>query len=209
MKTNFLLLMAIFIMAGAFAFASVNDSTRIRVHFLHGSKPKKKFRYVEDRWFGGLLGGHVGVEYENNRILDFVPKARFHLFAKKQIINSRFAEHDTISFYRILGGEPDSNKKTIVTIFIGTQQKETLDSLVLAYKQHAPYDYAFFGMRCGAAAYDVLAHTGIVKQYTFGKTWRKVFYPRKLRRTLEHLARARHYPISKYPGCTRRKWEKD
>ncbi len=185
------------------------DSIFIRVHFLHGSKPKKQFKYEEDRWFGGLLGGHAGIEYEKNKILNFVPKAKFHFFSKRSIINSRFAVHDTISFYALLGGKPDSVKKTIITIAISARQKTTLDSLAEVYQNKCPYDYAFFGMRCGAAAYDVLAQAGIVRKYTFGKTWRKIFYPRKLRRRLEKQAAAKNYVIKKQQGSKRRTWEKD
>jgi len=185
------------------------DSLFIRVHFLHGSKPKRKYRKVEDRWFGGVLGGHAGVEIEKGTIFNFTPKARFHIFSKRQIINSKFAEHDTVSFYGILGGKPDSVKKTIITIPITLGQRKKLDSLVTAYKACTPYDYAFFGMRCGAAAYDVLAQAGVVKKYLFRKTWRKTFYPRKLRRRLERDAKTKGYLVRKYPGTERRKWEKD
>lgn len=188
---------------------AATDSLYIRVHFLHGSKPKKKFRYEEDRWFGGRLGGHAGVEIAKNKVLNFTPKARFHFFARRRIINSKYTEHDTISFYGILGGDPDSNKKTMITIPITALQKNMLDSLAIAYKEKCPYDYAFFGMRCGAAAYDVLARAGIVKKYSFGKTWRRTFYPRKLRRRLEKMASERGDRIVKKQGSYKRLWEKD
>lgn len=206
--TTFLLLIFIFMVSTAPLLSSI-DSLYIRVHFLHGSKPKKKYRYEEDRWFGGVLGGHAGIEYQKNKVLDFVPKARFHFFAKKRIINSKFSLHDTLSFYALLGGAPDSNKKTMITIPVTRQQKDLLDSLALVYQKSPPYDYAFFGMRCGAAAYDVLAHAGILPAYGFGQTWRRIFYPRKLRRLLERQATTRHYTIRRCPGSSRRIWEKD
>jgi hypothetical protein len=186
-----------------------SDSVEIRIHFLHGSKPKREFRKTEDRWFGGILGGHAGVEYEPNKILNFLPRARFHVFSKQTIINSRFAIHDTISFYGILGGNPETNKKTIVTIKVSAKQKEKLDSVAKAYLERSPYDYAFFGMRCGAAAYDVLAQSGIVHKYSFTRTWRKFFYPRKVRRRLEHYARLKGFKVTKHEGSKKRKWEKD
>ena len=198
-----------------FAFVSTaaqgneTDTLYIRVHFLHGSKPKRAYRYEEDRWFGGVLGGHAGVEIENNVIFNFTPKARFHLFAKRQIINSRYTTHDTTSFYAIMGGHPDSAKKTIITIPITAGQKRVLDSLQAAYHAKCPYDYAFFGMRCGAAAYDVLSQAGIVEKYSFGRTWRKIFYPRRLRRKLEKAAPLRGYKIERRAGTSRRIWEKD
>jgi hypothetical protein len=186
-----------------------SDSIIIKVHFLHGSKPKFKFRHEEDRWFGGILGGHAGIEYEPNKIINFQPKARFHLFAHPSLINSRFSVHDTLSFYEILGGGYSSVKKTAVTLRISAQQKARLDSVVLAYSIRSPYDYAFFGMRCGAAAYDLLAQAGVVKHYSFSKTWSKLFYPRKTRRRLEKLARSNGYTVQKVPGSEKRIWEKD
>ena len=190
-------------------FASVNDSVLIRVHFLHGSKPKRAFKQSEDRWFGGILGGHAGIEFECNKVFNFQPKSRFHLFYNRSIINSKFSIHDTISFYEILGGNYDSVKKTIICIKISAIQKSKLDSIVKAYTKRSPYDYAFFGMRCGAAAYDVLSHIDVVRQLSFKKTWRRIFYPRKLRRRLEALAKIHHYKIVKIEGSKRRKWEQD
>jgi hypothetical protein len=186
-----------------------SDSIEIRVHFLHGSKPKREFKKTEDRWFGGILGGHAGIEYEPNKILNFLPRARFHIFSKKNIINSHFVIHDTISFYGILGGDPETNKKTIITLKISAKQKEKLDSVAKVYLERSPYDYAFFGMRCGAAAYDVLAQSDIVYKYSFARTWKKFFYPRKTRRRVEYYARKMNFKIVKRAGSSKRKWEKD
>lgn len=190
-------------------FAVANDSVLIRVHFLHGSKPKRAFKETEHRWFGGILGGHAGIEYETNKILNFQPKSRFHLFSNRSIINSKFSIHDTISFYEILGGTYDSVKKTIISIKISLGQKQRLDSIVKAYTRRSPYDYAFFGMRCGAAAYDVLAQIDVVRKLSFKKTWRRIFYPRRLRRRLEALAKIHHYKVLKQEGSKRRVWERD
>lgn len=190
-------------------FASANDSVLIRVHFLHGSKPKRVFRETEDRWFGGLLGGHTGIEYAPNKVLNFQPKSRIHLFSNRSIINGKFSIHDTISFYEILGGNCDSVKKTIIYIKISSTQKTKLDSIVRAYTKRSPYDYAFFGMRCGAAAYDVLAQIDVVRALSFKKTWRRIFYPRRLRRRLEAMAKIHHYQVVKMEGSKRRKWEQD
>lgn len=192
-----------------FLVLSQNDSVIVRVHFLHGSKPKRAFRKTEDKWFGGILGGHVGVEIAPNEILNFVPKARFHFFTKHAIINSRFVVHDTTSFYGILGGHPDSVRKTLVAVKVSPSQKRRLDSVAMAYRKRSPYDYAFFGMRCGAAAYDVLAKSGVVKDMGFTKTWTQIFYPRKLRRKLERGQLAQVHSIKKQDGSNKRVWEKN
>jgi len=186
-----------------------SDSVLIRVHFLHGSKPKHQYRHVEDRWFGGILGGHVGIEYEPGKIIDFVPRARFHIWSNRYIINSHFVLHDTISFYSILGGHPDSAKKTVITIPISKEQKQLLDTIASRYLQRAPYDYAFFGMRCGAMTADILSQIGITRQYSFRNTYRHTFYPRILRRRLERMAHDCHYVVYKREGSKRRIWEAD
>lgn len=201
-------LLALCILNNNIAFSN-SDSVNITVHFLHGSKPHKKYKYEEDRWFGGILGGHVGVEFEPNKILNFVPKARFHVFSHPKIINSKFSIHDTVSFYEILGGQYSSVKKTMITIKISAEQKKKLDSLVNVYYKRSPYDYAFFGMRCGAATYDVLAQIGVVKKHSFNHTWRKIFYPRRVRRILEGNSNSQIYTINKSKGSMKRIWEKD
>jgi len=191
------------------ALGAQSDSLIIRVHFLHGSKPKRAFKHEEDRWFGGVLGGHAGIEISPNKIFNFQPKSRPHLFSKRNIVYSKFSFHDTVSFYEILGGKADSVKKTIISIKISSKQKAILDSIVTAYTKHCPYDYAFFGMRCGAAAYDVLAQAGVVKKTSFKKTWKRIFYPRKLRRLLEFGTIKGIVSIKKTKGSEKRKWEKD
>src|SRR6218665_325152 len=122
-----------------YASSAASDSVTIRVHFLHGSKPKRQFRHEEDRWFGGVLGGHAGIEYEPNRILNFQPRSRFHVYAHPRLINSKFSIHDTLSFYEILGGRYDSVKKTVVSLRISARQKQRLDSVAGAYQQRCPY----------------------------------------------------------------------
>ncbi len=185
------------------------DSTEIRIHFLHGSKPKRKFKTTEPRWFGGILGGHAGVEVDTNAILNFLPSSKVHVFNSKKDINSHFAMHDTLSFYRILGGNWTTNKKTIITLKISAKQKAKLDSIAQVYFEKSDYDYAFFGMRCGAATYDVLAQAGIVPKYSYKRTWRKFFYPRRVRHCLESYARSNGFKIMKQKGSNKRKWERD
>ncbi|MCC6370557.1 MAG: hypothetical protein IT236_06115 [Bacteroidia bacterium] len=185
------------------------DSVTIKVHFLHGSKPNRAYKYSEDRWFGGLLGGHTGIEIEPNRIFNFQPRSGLHMFAKPRIINSKFSIHDSITFYAIMSGKEDTVKKTVIVMRITQGQKYRLDSIVNVYRRRAPYDYAFFGMRCGAAAAEILGQLGITQKTGFTKTWMHTFYPRKLRRRLERAAEKNHYTVIKSQGNVRRRWEKD
>lgn len=185
------------------------DSTFIKVHFLYGSKPKKKYWETESKWFGGKHGGHVGIEIDSNRIIDFVPSGSFHYFSKKDDRNSAFVIHSVESFWEMFGNGKVIVQKTSFVIPISMAQKHKLDSIASNYLDQTPYDYAFFGMRCGAAAHDMLAQIGILKSYSQKKTARKIFYPKKLRKRLFKMAAENNWDIIKVPGTSHRKWEKD
>jgi hypothetical protein len=185
------------------------DSTYLKVHFLYGSKPLKKYKDTERKWFGGVLGGHVGIEGDSGRILNFLRKGKFHWFAKKDNKHSMFREHATSSFYSIFRYDPDSVKKAIIYIPVTPQQKQQFDSIATVYLKQTPYDYAFFGMRCGAAAYDILAQLGVLTRYSYCKTYKKIFYPKKLRKRLLKKATKNNWTIIRQVGSIKRKWERD
>src|SRR5688500_17978347 len=79
----------------------LRDTVYLKVHFLYGSKPLKAFKDTEPKWFGGILGGHVGIEGDTDQILDFGPDGRFHVFAHKGNRNSSFGLRSSKSFYSI------------------------------------------------------------------------------------------------------------
>jgi hypothetical protein len=185
------------------------DSTTIKVLFLYGSKPKKEFKDVESEWFGGILGGHVGIQLDSTTVIDFMPSGPFHKFAHQTDFSSDFVTHDPNNFFSLFGSPADSVKHMTVTIPISAAQKKDLDSIAKAYLENTPYDYAFFGMRCGAAAYDILSQIDILKQYGHKRTYMKIFYPRKLRRRLVKQATRKNWNIEKQEGAFRRKWERD
>lgn len=207
MKKVLVLLLVLFLV-GNDVFPS-GDTLYVRAHFLCGSKPKRKFRNEEPRWFGGILGGHAGIEIAPNYIIDFGPRGGFHIFSHRKKRNSGFSRNDTLSFYHHFGTPRDSMQRIVVEIPVTLKQKQTLDSLARVYLKSPPYDYAFIGMRCGAAAYDVLSHIGIVKKYSQRKTMMKIFYPRKLRRRLMRKAETHHWKVTRYKGTNRRRWEKE
>jgi len=93
----------------------------LKVHFLYGSKPVKKYKATEPKWFGGMLGGHVGIERDSDRILNFVPNGKFHWFSNPNNKHSRYTIYSYDRFYSVMGGDPDSNKKAIVYIPINSQ----------------------------------------------------------------------------------------
>lgn len=180
----------------------------IRVHFLYGSRPLHKYRDTERKWFGGVLGGHVGIESDSGRIINFRSNGNFHVFQNKKDMHSRFDVHDFNGFYALFGSNPDSVKKVVITIPVSAEQKHKFDSIGTAYLKQTPYDYALFGMRCGAAAYEILAQLGIMKEFSYQKTYMKIFYPQKLRRRLLTMAGKNNWTIERYEGTSRRKWER-
>ena len=212
-KKNFstvrLILLLVFCFCFSFCHAFAQDSFYLKVHFLYGSKPLKKYKATESKWFGGMLGGHVGIESDSGKILNFIPKGEFHWFAKNDKPHSAYAEHGAGGFYSILGGNADSAKKAVVIIPISFQQKQRFDSISNAYLKQTPYDYAFFGMRCGAAAYEILGQLDILPSYSYSKTYKKIFYPKKLRKRLFKKAKENGWTILKEEGSPKRKWEQD
>lgn len=185
------------------------DTTYLKVHFLYGSKPLKKYKGIERKWFGGVLGGHVGIEGDSGRIVNFLPSGKFHWFAKSDSKNSTYAVHEIENFYAILGGNPDSVKRAVFYIPVTIQQKQKFDSITTVYLNETPYDYAFFGMRCGAAAHDILGQLDILTNYSYRKTYKKIFYPKKLRKRLFKKAREYGWTIVRRDGSVKRKWDRD
>lgn len=185
------------------------DSLYIKVHFLYGSKPLWKHRDTQKKWFGGILGGHVGIESDSGKIVNFVRKGKFHLFANKDIKHSRYAIHSFIDFYNIFRDNIDSVKKTIIYVPITKQQKEKFDSIAKQYFKETPYDYAFIGMRCGAATYEFLGQLNILPKYSYRKTYLKIFYPKLLRKRLLKKAYEHNWKIEREAGTSERKWERD
>ena len=191
-----------------FLASASGQETEIQVHFLYGSKPKRAFKKTEPKWFGGKLGGHVGVGISEDKILNFVRRDRFHLVSHKKKRHSAFMIHNEKDFYNIFS-VCDSAKKTIISIPITQDQKRFLDSLEASYLEKVPYDYAFLGMRCAAATYDILSQLGFLKRHKQGRMVRKIFYPKKLRKRLFKLAYQNNWPIRQEQGTIRRKWERD
>lgn len=188
---------------------SAQDNIYLKVHFLYGSKPLWKHKDTQKKWFGGLLGGHVGIESDSGKIINFVRKEKFHLIAKKQDKHSRYAIHSFPDFYNIFRDNVDSVKKTIIYVPITKKQKEQFDSITQQYIKETPYDYAFIGMRCGAATYELLGQLNILPKYSYTKTYLKIFYPKLLRKRLLKKANEHNWTIIREEGSRKRRWERD
>lgn len=190
--------------------ANANDSlVSIKIHFIYGSKPKKEFKNEEKKWFGGIHGGHVGIEVDSNKIFDFIRSGKTHVFSKKKNLSGKFVYRSVESFYTRYKASGDSLEVAIISFQISKKQKLQLDSLIQVYTQNSPYDYAFFGMRCAAAAYDVLSELSVFPNYRKSKTIRKIFFPRKLRKRAFKRAKQNNWEIEKIQGTQKRKWESD
>ncbi len=201
--------MVLYMLLASVPYLFGNDSSLIKVHFLYGSKPKQEFKNVEKPWFGGMLGGHVGIEYASGLVIDFVPSGRFHVISHRKHRHSRFNNRAVASFWTALGSSSMDAKKASFTIPITEAQKHTLDSIVHIYTQATPYDYAFIGMRCSAAAYDILSEIDVLKKCSRWNIVFKIFYPKRLRKRLFCLAKEKAWNVETQEGTNRRIWEED
>jgi hypothetical protein len=204
MKTIFIILLSFFFAPKAIS----SDSTYfIKVHFIFGSRPTNEFKEVEPKWFGGKYGGHVGIETDSNRVLNFLPRGDFHWFAKSEDRHSAFAVHSIKGFWEMFGLREEDVKRASVIIPISIAQKRMLDSISASYLNTTPYDYAFMGMRCGSSTYEILAKLGLLKQLSYRGTYMKIIYPKKLRKRLYKQAQKKGWKIERYTGTERRVWK--
>lgn len=190
-------------------FAGNGETDTLHVHFLYGSKPKAKFRKHEKRWFGGMLGGHVGIKYNDTSFLSFFYEGKVHIFQNKKRPNGRYALQSLHEFNYIMDDKVDSVKTLIIKIPVSRNQRDKFDSICNRYIKETPYDYAFFGYRCGSSTYDVLSEVGVVKKDKKTRIWKRVFYPKILRRELLEESKRRNWIRERRDGSTRRIWERD
>ena len=184
--------------------AQTDTSHFIKVHFLYGSKPLKKYRSTENKYFGGIHGGHVTIETDS---IDygFSPEGKVHIFSHHKNHHSQFIGKCTHQ----LEPYPKGSKITTFIIPVTKVQYEQIHKIQTDYCAKPPYDYAFFGMRCAASAQDVLGQIGIVKKRGKIRNIYSTFYPKKLRRRMFKLAKEKNYKIETQEGRVTRKWESD
>jgi hypothetical protein len=176
----------------------------IQVHFLYGSKPLHKYRATEKKYFGGLHGGHVSIEVDSVDY-GFGPEGKFHIFSHKNNCHSIFKIKQT----KGLPVYPADAKVTTFFIPVTSEAYYKFLNIVNDYCNSTPYDYAFIGMRCAAAAQDVLGQMGVVKPRGKLKNIFTTFYPKMLRKRMFRLAREKNYRYVEQQGRKTRKWEKD
>jgi hypothetical protein len=202
----------------------------IRVLCLYGSIPAKGFMGKEPMYGPNsifnrtvrLRAGHVGVEYEPDKVLSFQPvnydgighAGHFFSSSHAKNFNSCFRIYSERRMWNVLGNyydNIDSLRRAVFVIPITAVQKHILDSLAHAYTVATPYDYAFLGMRCASASYDVLRIAGIVSECNHN-IWYNVFTPQDFRWLLykEYLRNTdKGWHLYTCKGSRSRKWDKD
>ncbi len=176
----------------------------IKIHFLYGSKPAKRFKNSEIKWFGGLKGGHVSIEVDS-AVIGFEPIEGVHIFPRKRKKNSRFQ----VEYLQEWQQDTVTRKYITIIIPVTDQQYEQINQIHQAYCHLPPYDYAFLGMRCAAATDEILGQLNITPPKTkFGYVVSS-FYPQRLRRRLLRQAKKNNWSIHRQEGRNSRKWEKE
>ncbi|MDZ4759164.1 MAG: hypothetical protein SGJ10_13640 [Bacteroidota bacterium] len=182
-------------------YSQTHDSIKyVKVHFMYGSRPLKKFKSTEKHWFGGIKGGHVSMEIDS-QVIGFVPSGRVHIFRHRNKKNSAFSVEGIQSWE----ADTASIKYTSVLIPLAPISYQKIKSIFLNYTDTTPYDYAFFGMRCAAATCEILSQIGITPK---GNIYTN-FYPQLFRRRLIKLANLKKWKIVKHGGRSTRKWERE
>lgn len=197
MKHTFLLVVLLFFTL------SVYCQDTLCVYFIYGSKPKTA---EETSWFGGKLGGHVGLGIHPDTVYHFNPGGKVRAFGKKGETGRWFLSTKD-EFLCTFGC--DSDKVLMVYIPVDHATISAVRESGNQFVINPTYPYAFFGMRCTAACYHLLSIGGITQPRSNRAMIRKNFYPRKLRKRLLKLATQNGWKTVLIEGRDTRKWDHD
>ncbi len=173
------------------------------VEIIYGSKPLTK---DGRHWFGGKLGGHIGLRIGQDSVMHFIPGGS----VKATNVNSdigRYIISSKKQFYRTF--YCDTTKTCQIFIPVTPAQKQELLIASAPFLQNGPYPYAFFGMRCAAACYHLLSLSKVTKKLSKSRMTWKFFYPRKLRKFLFNEADKNGWIVKHSTGSSKRKWDHD
>lgn len=185
--------------------ASGQSDHILKVLFRYGSRPARGYEKTEHFDFGGIHGGHVCLGFDSIVIGFDSPPGTYHIFPRKKKIIGMYAREDEQDYMK----DTITKKYAIVGIPISDSQYQHLNIILTKYLNKSPYDYAFFGMRCASATYDVLSQIGIMERKSYLGNVFSNFYPRLLRRKVFRLAKENNYKIIRLKGRKTRQWEED
>jgi hypothetical protein len=176
----------------------------LKVLFRYGSRPARGYEKIEQPDFGGIHGGHVCLGIDSI-VFGFDSPVGFHIFPRKKNLKGVFVREDECNYM----DDTIKKKYAIVEIPITNEQYFKLQNILKEYLHKTPYDYAFFGMRCASATYDILSQIGIVKQKSHAGNIISNFYPKLFRRKVFRLAKENNYKVTRLKGRKTREWEED
>ncbi len=156
-----------------------------------------------------MLGGHVGIQYNDTSYLSFFYEGRVHIFQRKNKPSGKYELQSKEDFNYIMDKNVDSVKSLVIKIPVHDTVRLKFEKICNDYICTSPYDYAFFGYRCGSSTYEILGQLGILKAYSQKKTWKKIFYPKILRRKLIRQAKKNNWVMIRKKGTHKRIWERD
>lgn len=185
-------------------FVSGQQNHIIKVLFRYGSRPARGYEKIEHPDFGGIHGGHVCLAIDSV-VIGFDSPNGYHIFPRKKNIKGMFLCEKEQEYMK----DTITKKYAIVEIPITNEQYLKLNNILTCYLNKPPYDYAFFGMRCASATYDMLSQIGILKYRSFIGNVFSNFYPKLLRGKIFHLAKEKKYKVTKLKGRKTREWEED
>lgn len=188
----------------SFGATFAQESHLLKVFFRYGSIPDVGYEYVEYEEVGGLQGGHVSLGIDSLEF-GFTNIKRIHVFPKKETANGIFYWEYLKDF------EDQVTGKKYITFLIPIREEQyiRLKAILSDYIDNPPYDYAFFGMRCASATYDILSQIGLFESKPFAKNIISNFSPRLFRRKMFELAHKNGYTVVRVKGRKTRIWEGD
>lgn len=173
------------------------------LHFVHGSRPLKKYRKSEAKLPGGFFGGHIYIQ-SGETVYGFEPvdRSRIHLFPQKKI-NGFFRKEDMRDWRTSINDQ----KMTSIEVSADEAKIAFLNNLLESYAVKTPYDYAVFGMRCGSSTYQILSMLGYFTCTSRFSAIVRIPVPKILRKKMVRTAAANKYRIKTQDGNMKRKWE--
>jgi hypothetical protein len=177
------------------------------VHIAHGSRPHPEHRDKQKHWLGGMLGGHVVIELDSFAYGFNFESRRVHIFPRKK--DSRQAGVFEKENAAELMQHWRNNKVTSVYVPINDSDYIRIRHDLEQLHEDAPFDYAFWGMRCASTAYMFLSRVEVFEKAGKSKSIRKAFHPRALRKKLLRAASKKGLRVEVHPGTSERIWEGD